>query len=63
MLENNRENRYGLAQHVIDSMDLKDVLVFAVETLYMSYEEHPDVFEQDAESYDIRDADDLQATS
>ena len=57
MPENNDKNRHQLADHIVDSMDLKDLMQIVYDDLMTYYEKDTEGFEQDWNDYDLEEAD------
>tara|TARA_R100000656_G_C3865189_1_gene110883 strand:- start:275 stop:460 length:186 start_codon:yes stop_codon:yes gene_type:complete len=56
-VENNDKNRHQLADHIVDSMDLKDLIQIVYDDLMAYYEKDTEGFEQDWNDYDLEEAD------
>ena len=48
-VENNEENRFKLAEQVMDSMDMKTMIQYMYEHLLEGYEQDDEFFERDWE--------------
>jgi len=54
MVENTRETRRKLAGMIVASMDMESLVACALWSVQVMYEEEPDIFEDDAENYDLK---------
>ena len=51
--ENNEQNRERLAQLVVDSMDIDDILADYARQIEENYKENDDLFDEDAKTFDL----------
>ena len=50
-MTNNEENRQKIAEAVVDSWDMDDLIYYAIKRITEDYEKDGDLFEEDAESF------------